>query len=332
MATTSLKKLALFQQYLSDALTDFCLQNKLQPAELYDPINYILSLGGKRLRPVMTLLACDLFEGKIEDAIHAALAVEVFHNFSLIHDDIMDKAPLRRNKPTVHEKWNSNIAILSGDVMLVKAYQLMAKTPSPYLNEVLSVFNTNAINVCEGQQLDMNYELVKQISISEYLNMIELKTAVLLAASLKIGAIIGNASAENAEHMYQFGKSLGIAFQLQDDILDVYSSGEKFGKQKGGDIIANKKTYLLIKALEVASTATLNELNNWLYQPSLTAATEKVKAVTEIYDLLEVKTLAENELHKHYNNAIDSLNKIQVPDSKKELLLATAQNLLHRES
>jgi geranylgeranyl diphosphate synthase, type II len=326
-----LKKLTLFQQCISEALDNFCRQNKLQPAELYEPINYILTLGGKRMRPLMTLVACDAFDGQVENAINAAVAIELFHNFSLIHDDIMDKAPVRRNKPTVHEKWNSNIAILSGDAMLVRAYQLIAATPHPYTDQALHVFSNSAIQVCEGQQLDMNYENVKQISIEQYLRMIELKTAVLLAASLKIGAIIGNASSDNAAHIYTFGISAGIAFQLQDDILDVYSDEEKFGKQKGGDIITNKKTYLLIKALELANPSTLKELNSWIYNPLADNATKKVKAVTEIYNLLDVKTLAESELHIHYQSAITALDKINIADSRKELLFAIIQELLHRK-
>jgi len=225
-----------------------------EPKNLYQPIKYSLELGGKRIRPALLLLANDLFGGKNKGAINAALAIEVFHNFTLLHDDIMDDAPLRRGKDTVYKKWGSNIAILAGDVMFVNAIQLLAKNDTSKLPEILDLFNTTAVEVCEGQQFDMNFETLQNVSIDDYLKMIELKTAVLLAASLKIGAILGNASQENANHIYEFGRNLGVAFQLMDDILDLYGDPEKFGKQVGGDIIANKKHtyYLKLKRLLLA--------------------------------------------------------------------------------
>ena len=217
------------------------------PKELYEPIAYIMSLGGKRLRPVLVFMACDFFDGDISQALHPAIAIELFHNFTLVHDDLMDNAPLRRNQPTVHEKWNSSIAILSGDVMMVRAYQELCQAKVNYLPELLKVFSETAVKVCEGQQYDMNYESMQKVSIAQYLKMIELKTAVLLGGALKIGSIVGGAKEEEAQLLFDFGKNIGIAFQLQDDILDVYADAAKFGKQKGGDIIANKKTYLLLK-------------------------------------------------------------------------------------
>ena len=229
------------------------LQFPVSPKGLYDPIRYMLSLGGKRMRPVLTLMACDAFNGDVERAISPALGLEVFHNFTLLHDDIMDNAPLRRSKPTVHEKWNSNIAILAGDAMFVQSCQLVMDTPSSVVKEVMEVFTKTALEVCEGQQYDMDFESMNEVSIEEYIDMIRLKTAVLLGASLKIGALIGNADSEAASHLYDFGVNLGIAFQLQDDILDVYGDASFFGKQVGGDILANKKTYLLITALNKAN-------------------------------------------------------------------------------
>ncbi|MBP7245354.1 MAG: polyprenyl synthetase family protein, partial [Bacteroidia bacterium] len=219
-----------------------------QPESLYDPLRYMLSLGGKRIRPVLVLLANDLFSGKRENAMPAALAVEVFHNFTLLHDDIMDRAPLRRGKPTVHQKWNSNIAILSGDAMFVKSCQLITQTPISAMPAVMNLFLKTALEVCEGQQYDMDFESRNDIEIEEYLEMIKLKTAVLVGACLGIGAQIAGAKEEEVKHIYDFGVNLGIAFQLQDDILDVYGNEQKFGKQVGGDIIANKKTFLLLSA------------------------------------------------------------------------------------
>ncbi|MFD2164225.1 polyprenyl synthetase family protein [Paradesertivirga mongoliensis] len=302
-----------------------------KPAELYEPIRYIMALGGKRMRPALLLMACDLFEGSIMKALQPAMGIEVFHNFTLVHDDIMDKAPLRRGNPTVHEKWNDCIAILSGDVMLVQAYQLMMSVDDSILREVLNIFSEVATGVCEGQQTDMNFETLQEVSINEYLEMIRLKTAVLLAGSMKIGAVIGKAEQEHANAIYQFGENLGLAFQLQDDILDVYGDPEKFGKQVGGDIIANKKTFLLIKALELAEDLDKEELNHWLNEEN-TDPEVKVNAVTEIYSRLGVRQLAEHQMNTFAEKALSSLEKIPANSEKKKALRAFAEQLLIREN
>ena len=245
-----MKKLTELQSIIEEAITKLDIPQ--YPADLYEPVKYILSLGGKRMRPALLLMACDLFGGDVEAALSPALAIEVFHNFSLVHDDMMDNAPLRRGKATVHERWGQNAGILSGDVMLVLAYQLMMKVDDRLLRQVLDVFSQTAVGVCEGQQLDMDFEKLQTVGIDEYQNMIRLKTSVLLGGALKIGALIGGADMADAELLYGFGEHLGIAFQLQDDILDVYGDPDKFGKQVGGDIISNKKTYLLIKGIGIS--------------------------------------------------------------------------------
>lgn len=302
------------------------------PKELYEPIEYIMSLGGKRLRPVLVFVGCDFFGGDTAKALHPALAIELFHNFTLVHDDIMDKAPLRRNQTTVHKKWNDNIAILSGDAMLVKAYQELCKYDTALLPKLLDIFSDAAIKVCEGQQLDMNYEKLQKVSIPQYLKMIELKTAVLLGGSLKIGAMIGGADDKMAQDLYNFGINLGIAFQLQDDILDVYADAEKFGKQQGGDIVANKKTYLLLKALEMAegNRYMKEELHQWVNAPHFDEK-EKVEAITSIYNFLNIAELARTEMKKHYNMALKFLNDIPVEEIKKQQLIAFADSLMVRE-
>lgn len=302
------------------------------PKELYEPISYIMSLGGKRLRPVLVFIACDLFDGDTSKALHPSLAIELFHNFTLVHDDLMDNAPLRRSQPTVHEKWNDNIAILSGDAMMVRAYQELCKTEDSSLPKLLEIFSDTAVKVCEGQQYDMNYESMQKVSIAQYIKMIELKTAVLLGGALKIGAVIGGAREEDAQNLYDFGKHIGIAFQLQDDILDVYADAEKFGKQKGGDIIANKKTYLLLKAIEMSegNRYMKEELHQWINAPQFDAK-EKVEAVTSIYNFLNVKELAGTEMKKHYDLAIACLKNIPADESKKQNLIAFADSLMVRD-
>lgn len=323
-----MKTIAELQQLVNQAIAE--KQFTGTPKELYEPINYLMELGGKRMRPVLLLMACNLFEGNIQKSINPALAIELFHNFTLMHDDIMDNAPLRRNKTTVHEKWNNNVAILSGDVMLVEAYKLVMQVELSILPQVLSVFNDTAVGVCEGQQIDMNFESVDQVEIKGYMDMIRLKTAVLLGGALKIGALIGESTLQDAGLLYDFGVNIGIAFQLQDDILDVYGDPEKFGKQTGGDIISNKKTFLLIKAKELASGKLAEELNDYLkngYNPD-----EKVKAVTAIYDALQVKQLAENEMRHYVRVALKALKKISVAEIKKEFLYNFAEGLLVRES
>lgn len=301
------------------------------PNELYEPIAYLMALGGKRLRPALVLMANDLFGGNIEDAKSPALAIEMFHNFTLMHDDIMDNAPLRRGQPTVHEKWSDSVAILSGDVMFVKAYRLMIQVKPEILTGVLEVFNKTAIEVCEGQQIDMNFEARDEVSIDEYLEMIRLKTAVLLGGALKIGALIGDASAENAELLYQFGENLGLAFQLQDDILDVYGDPEKFGKQVGGDIISNKKTFLLIKALELAKGDDLLQLESWLNKKDLNPS-EKVEAIKTLYNQLSIRKLAEDVMQNYATLALEAFEKINVPVENKKTLLSFAEMLVEREN
>jgi len=300
------------------------------PTDLYEPISYILALGGKRLRPALLLMACDLFGGDVESAIEPALAIEVFHNFTLMHDDIMDKAPLRRGKVTVHEKWNANVAILSGDAMMVEANKFMMKVDDAILRRVMDVFNETATGVCEGQQIDMSFEQRNNVLIDEYLDMIRLKTAVLLGGTLKIGAIIGGATLNDAQLLYSFGVNLGIAFQLQDDILDVYGDPEKFGKQVGGDILSNKKTYLLIKALELAKGNQATELEKWLTLEEFTAA-DKVAAVTAIYDGLDIRNYAEDAMQTYAEMAFSALNQINLSEDRRQYLRQFADNLLVRE-
>ncbi|WP_439697483.1 polyprenyl synthetase family protein [Mucilaginibacter sp. AW1-7] len=300
------------------------------PTDLYEPISYILSLGGKRLRPALLLMACDLFGGDVEKAIEPALAIEVFHNFTLMHDDIMDKAPLRRGKITVHEKWNANVAILSGDAMMVEANKFMMKVDDAILRRVMDVFNETATGVCEGQQIDMSFEQRNNVQIDEYVDMIRLKTAVLLGGTLKIGSIIGGATVGDAQLLYSFGVNLGIAFQLQDDILDVYGDPEKFGKQVGGDILSNKKTYLLIKALELAKDSQATELEKWLNLEEFTAS-DKVAAVTAIYDSLNIRNYAEDAMQTYAEMAFNALDQINLSEDRRQYLRQFADNLLVRE-
>lgn len=318
-----------FQQPIEKEIAQFCKSlTKLSPAELYEPIAYSLTMGGKRIRPNLLLIACKLFGGNVKSALPAAVAIELFHGFTLVHDDITDNAPLRRNKPSVHAKWNTNIALLSGDAMLIKAYEYLAKTPKHYLHEVFELFNQTALKVCEGQQFDMNFETRKKVSIDDYLTMISLKTAALLAASLQIGAILGGASKKDAKRMYDFGINIGMLFQLQDDILDVFGEQEKVGKQTGGDIVNNKKTYLLLKALELAKGNTLKELIRLLNSPAVSAA-QKVKGVTAIYEELDVLRHAHMKMNAYYDNAVKSLAPIKAPE--KEILLNLTAALMIRE-
>lgn len=304
--------------------------NFSKPAELYDPIEYTFSLGGKRLRPALVLMACEMFDEDFEKALPPALGIEVFHNFTLIHDDIMDRAPLRRGKETVYKKWNTNIAILSGDVMFVKAYELLSQVPDKYLRPVIEVFNKTAVEVCEGQQLDMNFEERDNVSIDEYLHMIELKTSVLLAAGLKVGAIIGGASESQSQHLYEFGKNLGIAFQLQDDLLDTYADPEKFGKQVGGDIVANKKTFLILKAMEVAEKKENKQLRQLMNHPGIDK-NEKVNQVREIFDRLNISKYTKSMLGRFHKEAFHHLEQLDIKQEKKQPLYDLADMLMTRE-
>jgi len=300
------------------------------PFNLYQPIEYTLDMGGKRLRPVMVLLANELFGGKAGDAINTALAVEIFHNFTLLHDDIMDKADMRRNKPSVHKKYNENIAILSGDAMSIMAYRYLLRDKLPKQSEIMRLFTETAIEVCEGQQYDMDFESRLDVTVDEYLKMIRLKTAVLLACSFKMGALAANASEEDADLIYQFGINLGLAFQLQDDLLDVYADQDKFGKRIGGDIVANKKTYLLINALNRATGEQQTELQEWLLKETFDQQ-EKIAAVKKIYETTGIKELTEDAIREYYQKAIESIKKIQVAESKKATTLLLAETIMNRE-
>lgn len=301
-----------------------------QPATLFEPARYILGLGGKRLRPLLVLLSADLFDGDPAIALPPALAIEVFHNFSLVHDDLMDRAAIRRGHPTVHEKWNANVAVLSGDAMVFEAYKQLARVPLRLLPVVMELFSTTAMEVCKGQQYDMDFEGRDQVSEEEYLEMIRLKTAVLIGCSLKMGAILAETSAENANALYDFGMNMGLAFQLRDDLLDVYGDPRTFGKRIGGDILCNKKTYLLIKAFENANPAQRIELNSWLnaveYQPE-----EKIAAVKKVYDELNLKTVVEELIQRYYHASLECLVLVQVADDRKQVLVDLAERLMHRE-
>lgn len=298
------------------------------PESLYQPIQYIMDLGGKRIRPVLTLMAADLFKGDIQQVIPAALAIETFHNFTLIHDDIMDNAPLRRGKQTVHEKWGVNNAILSGDVMMVEANKHLSMLNSDVLKDALNTFNATAQGVCEGQQLDMEFEGQETVSILDYINMIRLKTAVLIGGAMKLGAQVAGASATEAEQLYKFGESLGIAFQLQDDILDVYGNPDKFGKQVGGDIIANKKTLLLLKLKELASENDLLELD---LQRSNKDYDDKIKNTTALYDDYNIRELASMEMRNYSDKAFSALNSLKIQEERKTELFKLAALLMNRE-
>lgn len=316
------------QQLLDQGINNYPYPSS--PRNLYEPVSYLLGLGGKRLRPALVLLAADLFEGDVEKAIKPAMAIEFFHNFSLMHDDIMDKAPLRRGKPTVHARWNDETAILSGDIMLIEAYKLIAHVDAEILPQVIHVFNKVATEVCEGQQMDMNFEKESSVSIPDYIEMIKLKTAVLLGGSLQIGAIIAGSTIINQQLINEFGTKLGIAFQLQDDILDVYGDPEKFGKQVGGDIISNKKTFLLIKSLELAKDHLKLELEQLLIDQKI-AAEEKVSRVTAVYNALNIKEIAHKKMMDYANDALECLDKINVADDRKLILKDFATHLIMRD-
>lgn len=299
------------------------------PTELYEPISYVMAQEGKRLRPLLTLLACDLFDGDIQKALYPAMAIEVFHNFTLVHDDIMDNAPLRRGKETVYKKWNSNIAILSGDTMFAMAYQYAVRTDPELIPEILGVFSQAAIEVCEGQQLDMNFENLEQVTIEDYLNMIRLKTAVLLGASLKIGAITAKADVQSIKDMYDFGINLGIAFQLKDDLLDIYGNEEKFGKKSGGDITANKKTYLYLKALELANLQQHEELSH-LYKTQPENPEKKISRVKEIFNAMGIEAYVSNVMEEYYEKSLEFLDGVKADLDKKDALRTFAAQLYHR--
>ncbi len=301
-----------------------------QPKSLYESIRYIMALGGKRLRPILTLLGYSLYKKDATTIVGHAIAVEAFHNFTLMHDDIMDKAPLRRGKQTVHEKWNTNTAILSGDVMLVKVYEIFMSLPQHQLKEVLVAFNRCAAEVCEGQQWDMEFEQKAMVKEADYIEMIRLKTAVLLGFSLELGAILADASLEDRKALRDFGTKIGIGFQLKDDLLDVYADQSKFGKQVGGDILANKKTFLLIKALEKAKGKDREELKRWLSARKFNPA-KKVKAITALYDKLGIENLAQQKIDSFFEAGFRELEALK-SNREKELLIEFTRDLIHRQS
>lgn len=322
-----MKAIEAYQTRILEAIREIELPEA--PAELYEPFRYIMELGGKRMRPLFTLMGCELFGTDAYQAMPQAMAVEIFHNFSLVHDDIMDQAPLRRNKPTVHKKWNSDIALLSGDAMLVYAYKYLMRCDTDLLPRLLEVFNQTAIEVCEGQQYDMNFEHREDVTLEEYTEMIWRKTAALVAGALSLGAIVGRASDADAQRLRDFGLNLGIAFQLQDDLLDVFGDPGKFGKRVGGDIVANKKTWLMIRTLEVAKGEDRAELDRWLAnseQPE-----EKVAAVTTLYEKLNISGMAREKMEHHYTLSMQALQDIEVPDERKVALRALADLLMQRD-
>lgn len=314
-----------FQEIINSEIES--LEFPQKPENLYEPIKYILSIGGKRLRPLLALISNDLYEKNIEDIIFPAIGLEIFHNFTLLHDDIMDKAEIRRNKQTVHKKWNENIAILSGDAMMFIANNLMLKTNQKFIKEILLLFNKTAIEVCEGQQFDMNFEESLDVSENEYIEMIRLKTSVLIATALKFGAIIGNATQEDADLIYNYGINIGLAFQLQDDLLDTYGNVEVFGKKIGGDIVSNKKTFLLISALNNSNKKDKSELLNLLkgtFENDL-----KIEKVKSIYDKYQVKQITEEKIENYFVEAKNILDKISIKD--KNVLNNFIENLRNRK-
>lgn len=300
-----------------------------EPKNLYEPIDYILQLGGKRMRPILTLMAADIFSGEFKKALPAALAVEVFHNFTLVHDDIMDDAPLRRGKETVHEKWDTSTGILSGDAMLILAYQYFENYDPEVFQKLAKLFSKTALEVCDGQQLDVDFETRKNVRIDEYMNMIRLKTSVLVAAALKMGAIVANTNDENADLIYDFGLNLGLAFQLQDDYLDTFGDPETFGKQVGGDIIENKKTFLYLKALEVADKETAKKLK-YFYKRKRKDNTIKVIEVTRIFQIFDIPLLISEEIKSYTQKAFDTLDKMSISQENKDKLKNFGTWLMNR--
>lgn len=320
--------IASYRQTFLDHLVQIDLPEK--PHDLYHPIKYILDIGGKRIRPVLVLLSADLYGVGINEALPAATAVEIFHNFTLIHDDIMDAAPLRRGKETVHEKWDTNTAILSGDAMLIEAYRQLECYPAGVFKPMMKFFSKTALEVCEGQRYDMDFETLDQVGIDQYLKMIEYKTAVLLGCALRMGALVGGATSADQEAMYIFGIRLGLAFQIQDDYLDVFGDPETFGKQVGGDIIENKKTFLYLKALELASDAEGRELRD-LYSIKTRDPQAKVQRVTQIFKASGAAEEARDMIRQYTDEAFQQLDTLKLPEDRKSVLKEFGEWLLNRD-
>ena len=322
-----MQEIKFYQDSFLSYLESYTIERK--PKRLYDPINYILNLGGKRLRPTLTLVACDIFGGDFENALDAALCVEVFHNFTLVHDDIMDAAPFRRGKETVHEKWNLNTGILSGDAMLIMAYRLLESYKPAVFKALIELFSKTAIEVCEGQQYDIDFETRNDVAVTEYLKMIEYKTAVLVGAAMKMGAIVAGATPQDQDAIYDFGRYLGIAFQLQDDYLDAFGNPETFGKQIGGDIIENKKTYLYLKALEFSSSEKQSELLQW-YNSQTVNPEQKIEAVKQIFTASNAEKATKKIVEDYTKKAFDILERIPIAEEKKTILRTFGTALMTR--
>ena len=316
-----------YQNILENKITQIDFPDS--PKNLYDPLRYILQRGGKRTRPSLTMLACHLFGSPGIKAINAAMAIELFHNFTLIHDDIMDEAPLRRGKQTIHAKWDRDVAILSGDTLFVAAFKFLSKNDASILPDLFNVFNQTAIEVCEGQQMDMDFESSSSVTIDAYIEMIRLKTSVLIGAALKMGAIVAREkNPQNIQNIYDFGVNIGLAFQIQDDLLDLYTASDKFGKRMGGDILANKKTFLLLKAYELANPKQKEELDKQLNNKD---GEDKIRAFKALFEQLDVRTEAEKKKQEFYQKALTNIENIEVPNENKRNLLQLAEQLMSRE-
>lgn len=321
---TSNELLEIINQYLSKLSCD------RKPASLYEPIKYVLDLGGKRIRPILMLLSYNLYKDNPQEILSSACALETYHNYTLLHDDLMDEAPLRRGQQTVHMKWNANQAILSGDSMLVLAYERLAKCDTKHLEAVLSLFTETALQIGEGQQYDMEFEMRNDVAVEEYIEMIRLKTSVLLACATKMGAILADATQEDAENLYKFGEQIGLAFQLQDDYLDVYGDAKVFGKKIGGDIVSNKKTYMLITAFNQANTGQRAELENWINKKDFNTE-EKIVAITRLYNEIGIDKLAKEKMNFYYEQGKNFLDAVKLPDERKEALAEYAAKMMKRQ-
>ena len=321
---TSNELLEIINQYLSKLSYD------RKPASLYEPIKYVLDLGGKRIRPILMLLSYNLYKDNPQEILSSACALETYHNYTLLHDDLMDEAPLRRGQQTVHMKWNANQAILSGDSMLVLAYERLAKCDTKHLEAVLSLFTETALQIGEGQQYDMEFEMRNDVAVEEYIEMIRLKTSVLLACATKMGAILADATQEDAENLYKFGEQIGLAFQLQDDYLDVYGDAKVFGKKIGGDIVSNKKTYMLITAFNLANSGQRAELENWINIKDFNTE-EKIVAITRLYNEIGIDKLAKEKMNFYYEQGKNFLDAVKLPDERKEALAEYAAKMMKRQ-